>query len=195
MAYSVELSVQQWTQNIETSSPGGLGGLYDQASAICDVQIDADLGNFFFWPANDQDVLINNPPPPYIVQMANVLTASICENMAYSQMQSKTDASLDDNGGFGGSTYGRMLYGMYKNMLQRLIKGQAFVYQLSRYGSIGMVPGRGGIRVEMGLAYDEQLGNETSSAITANQGDIISIQTEDPNPNFGEFDSNSGENE
>lgn len=192
MPYSVEQVVQTWTQNIET----GLGGLYSVASDLCDTQIDADLGNYFFWPANDQDVLINNPPPSYVVQMANILTASICENMAYAQMMSKTDAGLDENGGFGGSTYGRALYAMYRNMLNRLIRGLAFVYQLSRYGSIGMIPGRGGITVEVGLAYDNAYGqsNVAASAITANQGDIIAIQTENINPVFGEFDTVSGEN-
>lgn len=189
MSYAVQASVTTWVQNLET----GMGDLFTQASALCDAQVDADLGNYFDWPINGNNVVINNPPPVYVVQMANLLTASIVENMAYSQMMSRGDTSLDESGGFGGTTYGRMLYGMYKNMLMRLVRGQAYVYQLQRYGSIGMIPGVGRVVVETGLAYDAQSGNVATSAITAQQGGIIDIPAENPSFVPGVFDEESDE--
>lgn len=188
MPYADQGAVATWTQNIENQP----GDLFTQASALCDAQIDADLGNYFQWP-DLNDAPINDPPPVYIKQMANILTASIVENMAYSQMQSRGEASMDDTGGFGGSTYGRMLYGMYKNMLSRIIRGQALVATLVRYGSIAMIPSGDTFRLQVGLAYDNAYGNTAESTLTVGNNGTISVPIENPGIPEGAFDTFSNE--
>ena len=148
--YADPTAVASWTQNLQNQP----GGLLTVAAALCDAQIDGDVGNNFYWPYNSNSQLINNPCPAYIQQMANVLTAATIENMLYAQMQGRYDQALDDGQGNGGSTYGRMLMGMYKTMLGRLLKGLTFVPQLQRYNSIGAGNTCGGFHLELGLATD-----------------------------------------
>ncbi len=148
MAYANEASVILICQNL-ISNPGGL---FAVASALCDAQIDADLGNYFFWPYSAQDVALNNPPPAYVQQMANWFTAAIIESMSYAQVQGFKDVSMD--GDSSNTTYGRYLMQMYKSMLKALVGGRALVNSLVRYSSIGADPAFRRFRLTLGLAQD-----------------------------------------
>ena len=148
MSYADEPSVLLIIQNL-VSNPGGL---FTVASAVCDAQIDADLGNYFFWPYSNTDAPLNNPPPAYVQQMANWYTAAIIENMSYAQVQGFKDVSLD--GDSSNTTYGRYCAQMYKCMLRSLVKGWALVPSLVRYNSIGSQSACPKFHLTLGLADD-----------------------------------------
>lgn len=150
MSYAVQATVISLCQN-QLTNPGQL---FTVASGICDSKIDAYLSTYFFWPYNNQDVALNNPPPPYIVTMANLYTAAIIESIGYSQTMGFKDVALDSLESGGGSTYARYLYGEYKQMLKDLIRGGATVNQLVRYSSAGSAQAKDTFRLTLGLAED-----------------------------------------
>lgn len=163
MAYADAQQVANLCQNIQI----GTGGLFDTASAICDAQIDAALGNFFYWPYSSQDVLLSSSLPSYVQVMANLLTAAICENMAYAQMQSKGDMAMDESTGT--TTYGRNLQWQYNCMMKSLVKGTVMVNELVRYNSIGARSSDLRFRLQTGLAYDSYLGRGNADLFPGNE--------------------------
>jgi len=156
MPYANQNTVKTLCQNQITNA----GDLFTVASSICDSQIDGDLANYFFWPYNPENVQINNPPPAYVLTMANLLTASIIESMSYAQVQGFADVSLDSHGGGGATTYARYIDGTYKRMMRNLIKGFTSVPELVRYSSIGSKQADRKFRLQVGLASDSLTGDQ-----------------------------------
>lgn len=122
--YALTATVQTLCKNRRTA----LGAEEVETFAgVVESEIDAAISEHYYWPLDANGVDISGSPPAILIQISNLITAGIIEQVSYAQ---------NEAGGAAPNPYGAMLEKRGRSILARICDGSIVIPGLQRITEI-----------------------------------------------------------